>query len=54
MRFACSKAHEDFEATIFQVSLEWNEGATPFFLNLAEESDDLVAMKEEFTGAFGF
>jgi hypothetical protein len=45
MRFACSKAHENFEATIFQVSLEGNEGTTAFFLNLPEESDDLVAMK---------
>ena len=54
MGFACSKAHEDFEAAIFQVSLEGNEGATAFFLNLAEESDDLVAVKEKFTGAFGF
>ena len=24
MRFACSKANEDFETTIFQVSLEWD------------------------------
>jgi hypothetical protein len=54
MCFACSKTHEDFETPIFQVSLKGNEGTTPFFLNLAEESDDLVAMKEEFAGAFGF
>jgi len=54
MCFACSKANENFEAAIFQVSLEGNEGTTAFFLNLAEESDDLAAMKEEFTGAFGF
>jgi hypothetical protein len=54
MCFACSKANEDFEATIFQVSLEGNEGTTAFFLNLAEESDDLVAVKEKFAGPFSF
>jgi hypothetical protein len=54
MCFACSKTHEDFEATIFQVSLEGNEGTTAFFLNLAEESDDLVAVKQKFAGAFSF
>jgi hypothetical protein len=54
MGFACAETHEDFEATVFQISLEGNEGATSFFLDLAEESDDLVAVKEKFAGPFGF
>jgi hypothetical protein len=45
MRFACSKANENFETTIFQVSLEGNESTTAFFLNLAEETDDLITVK---------
>jgi len=54
MGFACAETHEDFEATVFQISLEGDEGATAFFLDLAKESDDLVAVKEKFAGAFSF
>jgi len=54
MGFTCAKTHEDFEATVFQVSLEGDECAATFFLDLTEESDDLVAVKEKFAGAFGF
>ena len=54
MGFACAETHEDFEATIFQVSLEGDEGTAAFFFDLAEESDDLVAVKEKFAGPFGF
>jgi len=54
MGFTGAETHEDFEATIFEVSLEGNEGAAAFFLDLTEESHDLVAVKEEFAGAFGF
>ena len=54
MGFTGAKTHEDFEATVFQISLEGDEGATTFFLDLAEESDDLVAVKEKFAGAFSF
>jgi len=54
MGFACAETHEDFEATVFQISLEGDEGTTAFFLDLAEESDDLVAVKEKFAGAFSF
>jgi len=54
MGFACAETHEDFEATIFQVSLEGDKCAAAFFLDLTEESDDFVAVKEKFAGAFGF
>jgi hypothetical protein len=54
MGFTGAETHEDFEATIFQISLEWDEGSTAFFFNLAEESDNLVAVKKKFSGAFGF
>jgi len=54
MGFTCAEPHEDFEATIFQVSLEGDKSPAAFFFNLAEESDDLVAVKEKFAGAFGF
>jgi hypothetical protein len=53
MGFTGAETHEDFEAAIFQVSLEGDEGTAAFFLNLAEESDNLVAVKEKFAGAFG-
>jgi len=54
MGFACAETHEDFEATVFQISLEWDEGTAAFLLDLAKESDDLVAVKEKFAGAFSF
>jgi hypothetical protein len=54
MGFTGTETHEDFEATVFQISLEGDEGTTAFLLDLAEESDDLVAVKEKFAGAFGF
>jgi len=54
MGFTGAETHEDFEAAIFQVSLEGDEGTAAFFLNLAEESDNLVAVKKEFARAFGF
>jgi hypothetical protein len=34
MGFACAETHEDFEATVFQISLEGDEGATAFLLDL--------------------
>jgi len=54
MGFTGAETHEDFKATILQISLEGDEGTAAFFLDLAEESDDLVAVKEKFAGAFGF
>jgi hypothetical protein len=54
MGFTGTETHEDFEATVFQISLEGDEGSAAFFFNLAEESDDLVAVKEKFAGPFGF
>jgi len=54
MGFTGTETHEDFEATVFQISLEGDEGSTAFFFNLAEESDDLVAVKEKFAGPFSF
>ena len=54
MGFSCAETHEDFEATIFQVSLEGDKSPAAFFFDLAQESDDLVAVKKKFAGAFGF
>jgi hypothetical protein len=54
MGFAGTETHEDFEATVFEISLEGDEGSTAFFFNLAEEPDDLIAVKEKFAGTFGF
>ena len=54
MGFTSTEADEDFEATIFQVSLEGDEGTAALFFDLAEESDDFGAVKEKFAGAFGF
>jgi hypothetical protein len=54
MGFTGTETHENFEATVFQVSLEGDEGATAFFFDLAEKPDDLVAVKEKFAGPFGF
>jgi hypothetical protein len=54
MGFACTETHEDFEATVFQISLQGDECTAAFFLDLTEESDDFVAVKEKFAGAFGF
>ena len=54
MGFTGAETHENFEATVFQISLEGDEGTAAFFLNLAEESDDLVTVKEKFAWAFGF
>ena len=54
MGFTSTEADEDFEATIFQVSLEGDEGTAAFFFDLAEESDDFGAMQQKFAGSFGF
>jgi len=45
MGLASAKADEDFEATIFKISLEGNESAAALFLDLAEKADDFSAMK---------
>jgi len=54
MGFTGTETHENFEATVFQISLEGDEGATALFFDLTEESDDFVAVKEKFAWAFGF
>jgi len=54
MGLASAKADEDFEATIFKISLEGNESAAALFLDLAEKADDFSAMKEKFAGALRF
>ena len=53
MGFTGAETHEDFEATVFQISLKGDEGTTALFFDLTEESDDFVAVKEKLTGAFG-
>ena len=54
MGFTSTEADEDFKATIFQVALEWDEGAAALFFDLAEKADDFGAMQQKFAGAFGF
>ena len=54
MGFTGAEADEDFEATIFQVALEGDEGAAALFFDLAEESDDFGTVQQKFAGAFGF
>ena len=54
MGFTSTEADEDFEATIFQVALEGDEGAAALFFDLAEKADDFGAMQQKFAGAFGF
>lgn len=44
MGFTSTEADEDFEATIFQVALEGDEGAAALFFDLAEKADDFGAM----------
>ncbi|NBS84791.1 MAG: hypothetical protein EBS59_08915, partial [Verrucomicrobia bacterium] len=54
MGLASAKADEDFEATIFKISLKGNKSAAALFLDLAEKADDFSAMKEKFAGALRF
>ena len=54
MRLTGAEADEDFEATIFQVALEGDEGATALFFDLAEKADDFGTVQQKFAGAFGF
>lgn len=54
MGFAGAEADEDFEAAIFEVALEWDEGAGTAFFDLAKQAVNLSFVKEELAGAIGF
>ena len=54
MGFTGAEADEDFEATIFQVALEGDEGATALFFDFAAEGGDFGKVHEKFGAAFGF
>ena len=54
MCFSGAQTDKNLEATVFQVTLEGNEGATALFFDLSEKANDFCPVKKEFPGALGF
>lgn len=54
MGFAGTQAHENFEAAVFEVTLEGHKCPGAAFFDLAEEAMDLRLMEEELAGPVRF
>jgi hypothetical protein len=54
MGFSGAQTNQNLKASVFEVALEGNEGATTLFFDLAEKAHDFCPVKKEFSGAFGF